>query len=45
MKGQYSVAWGIQGALSIIASLPTLLVFLFFQKYFIKGMMMGAIKG
>ena len=45
MKGQYSVAWGIQGALSIIASFPTLLVFLFFQKYFIKGMMMGAIKG
>ena len=45
MKGQYSVAWGIQGALSIIASLPTLIVFLFFQRYFIKGMTMGAVKG
>ena len=45
MKGQYSVAWGIQGALSIIASLPTLLVFLFFQRFFIKGMTMGAVKG
>ncbi len=45
MKGQYSVAWGVQGALSLIASLPTLIVFLFFQRYFIKGMTMGAVKG
>jgi ABC-type glycerol-3-phosphate transport system permease component len=45
MKGQYSVAWGIQGAMSLIASLPTLVVFLFFQRYFIKGMTMGAVKG
>lgn len=45
LKGQYSVAWGVQGALSLLASLPTLLVFLAFQKYFIKGMTMGAVKG
>lgn len=45
LTGQYSVAWGIQGALSLIASLPTLIVFLFFQRYFIKGMTMGAVKG
>lgn len=45
LKGQYSVAWGVQGALSLLASLPTLLIFLFFQRYFIKGMTMGAIKG
>jgi multiple sugar transport system permease protein len=45
LKGQYSVAWGIQGALSLVASLPTLLTFLFFQRYFIKGMTMGAVKG
>ena len=45
MKGQYSVAWGVQGAMSLIASLPTLIVFLFFQRYFIKGMTMGAVKG
>ena len=45
LKGQYSVAWGVQGALSIVASLPTLFVFLFFQRYFIKGMTMGAVKG
>lgn len=45
LNGQYSVAWGRQGALSLVASLPTLLVFLFFQRYFIKGMTMGAVKG
>ena len=45
LKGQYSVAWGVQGAMSLVASLPTLIVFLFFQRYFIKGMTLGAIKG
>ena len=45
LRGQYTVAWGVQGALSLLASLPTLMVFLFFQRYFIKGMTMGAIKG
>ena len=45
LKGQYTVAWGVQGALSLIASVPTLVVFLFFQRYFIKGMTMGAVKG
>jgi len=45
LRGQYTVAWGVQGALSLIASLPTLMIFLFFQRYFIKGMTMGAVKG
>ena len=45
LQGQYSVAWGVQGALSLIASLPTLIVFLFFQRYFIRGLTMGAVKG
>lgn len=45
LRGQYSVAWGVQGALSIVASLPTLVIFLFFQRYFIRGMTMGAVKG
>jgi multiple sugar transport system permease protein len=45
LRGQYTVAWGIQGALSLIASLPTLIVFLLFQRYFISGMTTGAVKG
>ena len=45
LEGQYSRAWGVQGALSVIASLPTLLMFLFFQRYFIRGLTLGAVKG
>ncbi len=45
LRGQYSVAWGVQGALALLSSLPTLLVFLFFQRYFIQGLTMGAVKG
>lgn len=45
LRGQYSVAWGMQGALSLVASLPTLLVFLLFQRWFIRGLTMGAVKG
>ena len=45
MRGQYSIAYGAQGAMAVIASIPTLIIFIFFQRYFIKGMTMGAVKG
>lgn len=45
LKGQYSVAYGVQGAMSLIASVPTLLVFIFFQRYFIRGLTLGSVKG
>lgn len=45
MKGQYSVAYGAQGAMAIIASIPTLMIFIFFQRYFIRGLTLGAVKG
>ena len=45
LKGPYDKAWGLQGALSVIASVPTLLIFLFFQRYFIRGLTFGAVKG
>jgi ABC-type glycerol-3-phosphate transport system permease component len=45
MRGQYSVAWGVQGAMSVLASIPTLLIFVFFQRYFIRGLTLGAVKG
>ena len=45
LKSPYDKAWGLQGALSVIASLPTLLIFLFFQRYFIRGLTFGAVKG
>lgn len=45
MKGQYSIAYGAQGAMAVFASIPTLIIFVFFQRYFIKGMTMGSVKG
>lgn len=45
LRGEYQVAWGAQGALALLSSLPTLIVFLFFQRYFIRGLTMGAVKG
>jgi multiple sugar transport system permease protein len=45
LQGQYSTAYGAQAALSVIASVPTVLVFLFFQKQFIAGLTTGAVKG
>ncbi len=45
LKGTYDRAWEVQSALSVIASLPTLLMFLFFQRYFIRGLTLGAVKG
>jgi multiple sugar transport system permease protein len=44
LKGQYSVAWANQAAMSIIASIPAIVVFILFQRYFIAGLTLGAVK-
>jgi len=41
LKGQYFISWNIQAAGSIIAILPVLVIFISFQKYFIKGLVAG----
>lgn len=45
VQGQFTVAYGVQGALAVAASLPTVLVFLIFQKHFVRGLMAGSVKG
>ena len=45
LKGQYNVAWASQAAMSIIASIPTVVVFVVFQRYFISGLTLGAGEG
>lgn len=44
VKGQFTVAYGNQAALAVIASIPTVLVFFVFQKHFVRGLLSGAIK-
>jgi multiple sugar transport system permease protein len=44
LTGQYSVAWASQAAMSVIASIPTIVIFIVFQRYFISGLTLGAVK-
>lgn len=45
MQGETSTDIGMLMAGSALASVPIILVFLIFQKYFTKGITMGAVKG
>jgi glucose/mannose transport system permease protein len=45
MAGSQIVAWEVQMAGSFLAALPTLLVYIFLGRYFLKGLMAGALKG
>jgi len=44
LMGQHSYEWNEMMAMSILGCLPVLIMFLFFQRYFIGGMTTGAIK-
>jgi ABC-type glycerol-3-phosphate transport system permease component len=44
LKGQYNVAWANQAAMAIIASIPTIVIFIIFQRYFIAGLTLGSVK-
>jgi multiple sugar transport system permease protein len=44
LKGQYNVAWANQAAMAVIASIPTIVIFIVFQRYFIAGLTMGSVK-
>ena len=43
-NGSYVIQWNDMMAGSVIASLPLLIGFLCLQKYFISGLMAGAVK-
>ncbi len=43
--GQYATEIGYRSAASLIAALPSLFVFVVFQRYFIRGITSGALKG
>lgn len=41
LQGQYVTDWGVLVAGALLAAVPTIIVFLALQKYFIKGLTMG----
>lgn len=45
LAGSQIIAWNVQMAGSFLAALPTLLVYIFLGRYFLRGLMAGALKG
>jgi multiple sugar transport system permease protein len=45
LMGQHVWDWAQMMAMSVIGSIPVLILFIFFQKYFIAGMSSGGVKG
>jgi multiple sugar transport system permease protein len=45
LQGEFMTDWGIIFAGATLAALPMIVFFLLFQKYFLEGVRMGAVKG
>jgi glucose/mannose transport system permease protein len=45
LSGSQIVQWNVQMAGALLAALPTLLVYVFLSRYFIRGLLAGSIKG
>ncbi len=45
LQGEFMTDWGIIFAGAALAALPMIVFFLLFQKYFLEGVRMGALKG
>lgn len=43
--GELSYDWSLINTISIVGTLPMVLLFFFFQKYMVKGLVAGAVKG
>jgi len=45
LAGGEAVKWNLPMAGSVLAALPTLLVYIFLGRYFIRGLLAGSVKG
>jgi glucose/mannose transport system permease protein len=45
LAGSFSVEWNVQMAGSLIAALPTLVVYILLGRYFVRGLLAGSLKG
>ncbi|MCI0182427.1 carbohydrate ABC transporter permease [Sulfoacidibacillus ferrooxidans] len=45
IAGSQTVQWNVQMASALLASLPTLIVYIFLGKYFVRGLLAGSVKG
>jgi multiple sugar transport system permease protein len=44
-SGEYTTEWELIMTGAAVATIPTLLVFLIFQKYIVRGVMLTGLKG
>ncbi|HEY8348168.1 MAG TPA: carbohydrate ABC transporter permease [Symbiobacteriaceae bacterium] len=45
LSGSQIVQWNVQMAAALLAALPTLLVYIFLGRFYVRGLMSGALKG
>ncbi len=45
VANQFAQSWGVFSAGALLATLPTLILFLFFQRYLVGGLVAGGVKG
>lgn len=45
LAGSHVVEWNVQMAGALLAALPTLLIFIFLGRFFLRGLMAGSLKG
>lgn len=45
LSGSQIVQWNVQMAASFLAAIPTLVVYIFLGRYFIRGLLAGSVKG
>jgi len=45
LQGEWVTSWNVIAAGANLAALVPILVFLFFQRYFIEGLTVGSVKG
>lgn len=45
LSGSFSVDWNVVMAGAIVAALPTILVYVFLSRYFVRGLLAGSVKG
>jgi arabinogalactan oligomer/maltooligosaccharide transport system permease protein len=45
VANQFAQNWGIFSAGALLAALPTILLFMFFQRYLVGGLTSGSVKG
>jgi multiple sugar transport system permease protein len=44
LQGGYSLSWNVIAAGSLVAAVPTAIVFFVFQKHFVSGLLVGSSK-